>query len=317
MYNHGKEKLYSIILYYIYTPLKNLEQLKKDHFEYCNKLGLLGRIIISEEGINGTLSGFKKNIEKYMEYLKSIEGFEQIDFKLDPHHENVFPRLSIKIKKEIVGLKLDKDVRVENNLKKYLEPKEFFKFLQKEDENVVILDVRNNYEYDLGHFQKAINPNIDNFRDLPQWIDKNLSLFKNKTILTYCTGGVRCEKASLLLESKGIKKVYQLKGGILKYNQDSEAQGQLFQGKVYVFDKRISRSVNKKENIITGRDFFDQTPCERYINCANPSCNKQILCSEKNEIKYLGSCSQECAKNPSNRYILKNKNIERFQNKIK
>ncbi|WP_284928391.1 oxygen-dependent tRNA uridine(34) hydroxylase TrhO [Candidatus Phytoplasma sp. AldY-WA1] len=301
----SKKENYLIILFYNYTHIEDPEKFKEEHWNYCQKLGLLGRIIISSEGINGTLSGFKEDIETYMAYLKKIKGFENIDFKIDAHHKHVFPRLSIKVRKEIVALKLDKDLVPESNPDNYLEPKKFFQTLKEKD--VVVLDVRNDYEYDLGHFRNSINPKISNFRDFPEWVEKNLSFLKNKKVLTYCTGGVRCEKASILLRSKGLNEVYQLKGGIIKYSQEPEVQGQLFDGQVYVFDQRIAVKVNKKENIIVGRDFFDQKPCERYINCGNPSCNKQILCSEENEMNYLGSCSLECSLNKNNRYLLKNK----------
>ncbi|MDV3195933.1 MAG: rhodanese-related sulfurtransferase [Candidatus Phytoplasma stylosanthis] len=305
------EKLYFIISYYNYTFIKEPENFKKDHYQYCKKLGILGRIIISHEGINGTLSGLKKDVAEYMQYLKKIKNFEKVEFKIDSYHEHVFPRLSFKVRKEIVSLKLEEDFFPEKNSENYLNSKDFLKFLQKENkEDFVILDVRNNYEYNLGHFKNAINPNINHFRDLPKWLEKNLDLFENKKVLTYCTGGVRCEKVSLFLKSKKIHKVYQLKGGIIEYSQDTEVQGQLFEGKVYVFDKRISNEVNKKEHVIVGKDFFDQTPCERYINCSNPECNKQILCSVENEIKYLGSCSKKCMENKRNTYFYK-KNLNK------
>lgn len=309
----NSKELYSIILYYKYNNIKDPEYFKENHLKYCQKLELLGRIIISKEGINGTLSGLKTNIDKYMKYLKSIEGFEDIDFKIDFYHKHVFTKLSIKIRKEIVALKLEQDIFPQNDPNSYLEPKNFFNLLKNKD--VVLLDVRNDYEYDLGHFRNSINPKINNFRDFPKWLEENKSLLKNKKILTYCTGGVRCEKASCLLKSKGFNEVYQLKGGIIKYSQAPETQGQLFDGQVYVFDQRIMTKVNKKEHVIVGRDFFDQTPCERYINCGNPNCNKQILCNEENEIKYLGSCSEECSKYKQNRYVLRNENKEKINKK--
>jgi UPF0176 protein len=303
-----KEKEYCIILFYNYISIKNPEELKKSHFYECKKLNLLGRIIVSSEGINGTLSGLSKNIDKYIEILKKNKYFKNIDIKKTKYKKNVFKKLSVKLRKEIVSLKLKENIFPNNKKKYYLEPKKFYKYLQKE--NVFILDVRNDYEYNLGHFKNAINPNIKNFRDLPNWIEKKISIFKNKKILIYCTGGVRCEKISSFLKQKGINEVYQLKGGIIKYSQDKDIQGDLFYGKMYVFDQRISMKVNYKEDIIVGKDYFDKTPCERYINCNNPKCNKQILCSEQNEKKYLGSCSLICSlNNPNPNLKQKNKRI--------
>ncbi|WCA22432.1 oxygen-dependent tRNA uridine(34) hydroxylase TrhO [Candidatus Phytoplasma oryzae] len=302
----SREKKYYIILYYYYVKIEKPELLRNLQLDFCKQLNLVGRIIISSEGINGTLSGFKENINLYMENLKNNKYFKNIEFKIIDIHKNVFKKLSVKYRKEIVSLKLKKDIFPDYNNKKnfYLEPQQFYDYLIK-NKNVFLLDVRNNYEYNLGHFENAINPNIQNFRDLPYWIDKEFHSFKDKNVLLYCTGGVRCEKISFLLKEKGVKDVFQLKGGIIKYSQDKKLQGKLFQGKIYVFDQRISMKANDKKNNIVGKDYFDQTPCERYINCANPQCNKQILCSKKNEYKNLGSCSIECINNPKNRYLKK------------
>jgi UPF0176 protein len=240
-----------------------------------------------------------------MKHLIEDPLFSETEFKIERSEKHVFPTLSVKYKKEIVALKLKNDISLEKKINNYLKPKEFYDLLQKKD--VVILDVRNDYEYNIGHFKNAINPNIRNFRDLPEWAENNISLLKDKKVLTYCTGGVRCEKITAFLNQKGVKEVYQLKGGIIKYGQDEEIKGKLFDGQAYVFDERITTKVNQHEHVIVGKDYFDKKPCERYINCANPSCNLQILCSEENEHKYLGSCSKECRKNIKNRYIIKHK----------
>ncbi|MBP3059462.1 rhodanese-related sulfurtransferase [Texas Phoenix palm phytoplasma] len=300
-----KNETYLIILYYKYFFIDEPEKFKNEQFDYCNKLGLLGRIIVSKEGINGTLSGSEKNINKYIKYMKKSDFGYDIDFKKDFFHKHVFSKLSVKVRDEIVSLKLQEDIFPYKDKQYYLKPKEFFNILNQND--VFVLDVRNNYEYNLGHFRNAINPDIENFRFLPNWIEENLHLMKNKKVLTYCTGGVRCEKISCFLKKKGIDEVYQLEGGIIKYSQDKELKGELFDGKMYVFDERISTEVNKQKHIIIGKDFFDQTPCERYINCANPKCNKQILCSEENEDYFLGSCSKECRKDENNIYKTRKK----------
>ncbi|KXT29272.1 rhodanese-like domain protein [Candidatus Phytoplasma oryzae] len=297
-----KKNDYFIISYYYYVIIKDSEELRKKQLVYCKKLNLMGRIIISPEGINGTLSGLKNNILSYMENLKNIEEFKNIDFKIIEYNKNVFPKISVKHRNEIVSLKLKKDFFPGNKGEYFLEPYQFYQLLIN-PKNVFLLDVRNDYEYNLGHFQNAINPNIKNFRDLPYWIEKNFFSFKNKKVCLYCTGGVRCEKISLLLKEKGVNEVYQLKGGIIRYSQDTKTQGKFFQGKMYVFDQRISMKVNLKEKIIVGKDYFDNKPCERYINCANPECNKQILCSKHNEVKYLSSCSDKCRNNTKNRYF--------------
>ena len=172
-----------------------------------------------------------------------------------------------------------------------------------QDENTVVLDARNDYEFDLGHFRGAIKPNITNFRELPQWVRDNKDMFEGKKVLTYCTGGIRCEKFSGWLVREGFEDVGQLHGGIATYGKDPEVQGELWDGQMYVFDERISVPINHKEHVVVGRDYFTGEPCERYVNCANPECNKKILASEESEHKYLRSCSHECRVHPRNRYV--------------
>lgn len=173
--------------------------------------------------------------------------------------------------------------------------------MQRED--TVVIDARNDYEYDLGHFRGAVRPDILNFRDLPDWIRENKEQFEGKKILTYCTGGIRCEKFSGWLVKEGFEDVSQLEGGIVTYGKDPEVQGELWDGQLYVFDERISVPVNQKEHVVVGKDYFTGEPCERYVNCANPECNKKILCSEENEHRHLRSCSHECRTHPRNRYV--------------
>ena len=294
---------YQVLLYYHYTPIEDPESFAEHHLKYCKKLGVLGRIIVSSDGINGTLSGTFEQTNTYMHDLKSIKGFEDMSFKIDVEDAHAFNRISVKVKKEIVNLGLEDDINPHELTGTYLEPKDYYEKLK--DPNVVVVDARNNYEYDLGHFRNAIKPDIKNFRDIPSWFKKHKQLFEGKTVLTYCTGGVRCEKWSGFLKREGIEDVYQLKGGIVTYGKDPVVQGELWDGACYVFDSRISVPVNRVNPIIVGRDHFTGEPCERYINCANPECNKQILCSEENEIKYRGSCCDACREHPLNRYEIR------------
>lgn len=209
--------------------------------------------------------------------------------------------MHVRHRKELVTLRLEDDVNPLRVTGNYLSPKEFYQAMQ--DENTVVIDARNDYEYDLGHFRGAVRPDIRNFRELPEWIRDNKDQFEDKKILTYCTGGIRCEKFSGWLLEEGFEDVSQLHGGIVTYGKDPEVQGELWDGQCYVFDERISVPVNQKEHVIVGKDHFTGEPCERYVNCANPECNKKILASEENEHKYLRACSHECRMSPRNRYV--------------
>lgn len=294
---------YYVILYYHYAHIEDLETFREEHQKFCNEHQLLGRIYIAKEGINGTLSGLRDDVESYMEHLRSDQRFKDIVFKIDEAEEHAFHKMHVRIKKELVNLSLEEDINPKKLTGEYIEPKDFYERML--DENTIVIDARNNYEHMVGHFRGAIKPNIKTFRELPKWIKDNEAILKGKNILTYCTGGIRCEKLSGFLKAEGHMNVGQLKGGIVTYGKDEVAQGQLWDGQCYVFDKRLKVPINRVEHVIVGKDHFDGTPCERQINCANPECNKQILTSEENEHKHLGGCTLECSKHPRNRYVEK------------
>ncbi|MEH7355374.1 rhodanese-related sulfurtransferase [Neobacillus drentensis] len=292
---------YRVLLYYKYVSIENPEEVANEHHQFCTDLGLKGRIIIAAEGINGTVSGNIEQTNAYMKYMEAHPFFSGTIFKIDEASEHAFKKMKVRYRPELVTLRLEDDVDPNVLTGKHLIPKEFFAEMQKED--TVVIDARNDYEYDLGHFRGAVRPDILNFRDLPQWIRENKKEFEGKKILTYCTGGIRCEKFSGWLRQEGFEDVSQLEGGIVTYGKDPEVQGELWDGQLYVFDERISVPVNRKEHVIVGKDYFTGEACERYVNCANPECNKKILCSEANEHKHLRSCSHKCRVHPRNRYI--------------
>lgn len=283
------------------SQLKMEKLLPKKHLADCRELGLKGRILVADEGINGTVSGTIEQTNAYMELMKNDPRFSSTIFKIDEAEQNAFKKMHVRYRPELVNLSLEDDVNPLELTGAYLDPKEFREAML--DENTVVIDARNDYEFDLGHFRGAIRPEIRSFRELPQWIRDNKEQFMEKRVLTYCTGGIRCEKFSGWLVREGFKDVGQLHGGIATYGKDPEVQGDLWDGQMYVFDSRIAVPINQKEHVIVGRDWFDGSPCERYINCGNPECNRQMLASEENEAKYLGACSHECRVHPNNRYI--------------
>ena len=295
-----KEK-YQILLYYNYVQIEDPEAFAADHLKFCKELGLKGRILVAEEGINGTVSGTVEQTREYMDMMHADERFADTVFKIDESEEHAFKKMHVRPRKELVTLRLEDDINPLELTGKYLEPKEFHEALQ--DEDVIVLDARNDYEYDLGHFRGAIRPDIETFRELPDWVRENKEMFEGKKILTYCTGGIRCEKFSGWLVREGFEDVAQLHGGIAMYGKHPEVQGDLWDGRMYVFDQRISVPINQKEHVIVGKDYYDGEPCERYINCANPECNRQYIASEENEHKYMRSCSHECRVSPRNLYV--------------
>ena len=297
-----ENKSYRVLLYYFYTPIEDPAAFAAEHLAFCKEIELKGRILVAKEGINGTVSGTVEQTNAYMDKMKNDPKFEGIVFKIDEADGHAFKKMHVRPRPELVHLALEDDINPNELTGQYLSPKEFFEGLQ--DENTVVLDARNDYEYELGHFRGSIKPDIKTFRELPQWVRDNKEMLEGKRVLTYCTGGIRCEKFSGWLVREGFKDVGQLHGGIATYGKDPEVKGQLWDGQMYVFDERIAVPINQVEHVIVGRDHFDGEPCERYVNCANPECNEQILCSEENEHKYMRSCTDACRVHPRNRYVV-------------
>lgn len=294
-----KEK-YQVLLYYNFVPIEEHEQFAEEHLEYCKNLGLKGRILVADNGINGTVSGTVEQTSAYMEKMHQDPRFKDTVFKIDEHEGHAFKKMHVRARKELVTLRLDNPIDPNELTAVHLKPAEFYEAML--DENTVILDTRNDYEYDVGHFRGAIRPDIRAFRELPQWITENKDLLDGKRVLTYCTGGIRCEKFTGWLMNEGFD-VAQLDGGIVTYGKDPEVKGKLWDGLCYVFDNRLTVPINRTEHVVVGIDHFDGQPCERYVNCADPVCNKQILCSEENEHKYLRGCTDACRRSPNNLYV--------------
>ncbi|MBN3555406.1 rhodanese-related sulfurtransferase [Fictibacillus nanhaiensis] len=290
-----------VLLYYKYVPIDDPESYKDEHLKFCKDLGLLGRIIVAPEGINGTVSGTYEQTQIYMDHLKSDPRFEDIVFKIDEVEEHAFKKMFVRHKKELVTWRFEDDVDPNQLSGKRLSPKEFYEALQ--DDDVIVIDGRNDYEYEIGHFRGAIRPDVKASRDFPKWVRENISQFKDKKVLTYCTGGIRCEKFSGFLLQEGFQDVSQLEGGIVTYGKDEEVQGKLWDGKLYVFDERISVPVNRtEEDVVIATCYYCGKTEDRYVNCANPECNKQHVCCTECEVKHKRSCSKECLDHPRNRY---------------
>jgi UPF0176 protein len=288
-------KKYSILLYYCYTHIEDPEQFREAHHLYCLENGILGRIIVAQEGLNGTVSGLQENCEKYMRDLKADPRFAHTEFKVEAHDTHAFQKLHVRVKPEIVHSGLT-HIRPQEKTGKYVEPDEFKQMKDKDD--VVLLDVRSNYEHHVGKFKNAVTLDIENFRDFPDKIQE-LEQYKDKKIITYCTGGIKCEKASAFLLEKGFENVYQLHGGIIKYGL--EAGGEDFEGKCYVFDNRIVVDVNKVNPAVISRCYICDTECDRMINCANPVCNNHVPICENCGWQMEGACSEACKEHPEKR----------------
>lgn len=289
----NSKSIYRVLLYYKYVRIEDHENYAKLHLKFCASLGVKGRILIAEEGINGTLSGTEDQTDAYIYAMRMDRRFQDMDFKTDVADHHVFKKLYVRPKKEIVTLNLEEDIDPNVTTGKYLEPAEFLRAMK--EENTLIIDARNDYEYDLGHFKNAVRPDVRNFKEFPEWVRKNKDNFKDKKILAYCTGGIRCEKFTGLLIKEGLRDVNHLKGGIINYSKDPETRGSMFEGKCYVFDERISVDINFAEGYkLVGKCYHCGKPHDRYVNCAHLSCHFQFICCEECEVKHKRSCSKEC-----------------------
>lgn len=287
------KKPYRVLLYYMFVTIENPDEFAKEHLKLCKDLDLRGRILVAKEGINGTLSGTVEQTEKYMALMNADERFKDMVFKMDEVEEHAFKKMYVRKRKNIITLENEDDVNPNDVVGEYLKPREFYEMLQRDD--VIVVDGRNDYEYEIGHFRGAVKPEVKNFKQFPEWIEENLSKHKDKKILTYCTGGIRCEKLTGVLINKGFKDVYHLEGGIVTYSKDPEVQGKLFDGKCYVFDERIAVKINQtEEDKVISKCSHCGKPSDRYINCTNDDCHDQHLCCEECEEKYEGFCSEKC-----------------------
>lgn len=293
--NKEIETKYEIILFYKYVHLNDPESVKLWQIELCKRLGLTGRCIVASEGINATFEGTKTNIRQYVKELEKNPKFKNIHFKFSVGTGNAFPKLSVKVRNEIVSLNLGVcDIDPNEVTGIHLKPSELHEWIKNKKE-FYIVDMRNAYEHKVGHFEGSILPPIENFRDLPKVVEQ-ISHLKNKTVLTVCTGGVRCEKASGFLITEGFADVYQLDGGIVSYMERFPNED--FQGKLYVFDKRVSMGfyTDDAKHKIVGRCDACNEQSENYVNCANPVCHRHFINCENCLVKNDGKafCTGGC-----------------------
>ena len=287
--------MYQVLLYYCYSSITDPDAFRDEHHRLCLALNLRGRIIVASEGLNGTVSGTSENCAAYMAAVKADPRFVALEFKVDEVEGHTFQKLHVRVKPEIVHSSL-RHVRPHEKTGQHLSPAEFKALKDRAD--VVVVDVRSDYEYNLGRFKNAVTLDIENFRDFPDRVER-LKEFKDKKILTYCTGGVKCEKASAFLLEQGFENVYQLHGGIIKYG--IEAGGEDFDGQCYVFDNRVAVDVNRVNPTVISRCHYCQQPSARLIDCANPHCNAHFPLCEACGNALQGGCSETCAAHPDKR----------------
>ncbi|MEN9747727.1 MAG: hypothetical protein RLZZ603_419 [Actinomycetota bacterium] len=286
-------ELQKIILYYGFTPIEDPEAMKLWQKTLCESLGLKGRILISKHGINGTLGGDMSALKKYVRQSKEYPGFRGIDFKWSDGTGNDFPRLSVKARKEIVAfgapdeLKVDQSGVVNGGI--HLRPEEVNQLVAERGDDVVFFDGRNAFEAKIGKFKNAIVPNTHTTHDFIADLESGrYDHLKDKPIVTYCTGGIRCEILTPIMKNRGFKEIYQIKGGIVRYGEKfKDGEDSLWEGSLYVFDKRMNMEFSDKAKTI-GECEKCSAPTSQFYNCADLGCRDLILLCE------------DCAAKPEN-----------------
>ncbi|KAG6622946.1 Thiosulfate sulfurtransferase/rhodanese domain-containing protein 2 [Phytophthora cinnamomi] len=275
---------YVVVLYYKYVRLCETQQelaaFAAAHEELCTSLGLTGRVRLALEGINGTLGGSSASVQRYVETMTQLPQFADVDWKTSASDVEPFPELQVRVVAEIVALELP-DHAYDLALRgQHLSPEQFRAAqLNAEPESIALIDVRNTYEFQVGHFAGALNPKTRRFGQFPQWVRDELPMLQQKDkVLMYCTGGIRCEKASAYLKHLGLENVYQLEGGIHRYLERFPDGGGLFQGKNFVFDQRVTMA--SEDKTVTGQCERCQVPHDTLSGTRCAYCRMHVLLCE-------------------------------------
>ena len=223
---------------YKFVEIDDLLSLQSNLYEICEKNNIMGTILIANEGINGTISGKTNEINQTISLLKSDKRFANIEIKYSSTDKQPFHRMKVRLKKEIVTIGLP-EINPNKKVGTYVKPEDWNDLIS--DPNVIVIDTRNKYETKIGSFQNALDPETSSFREFPDWVKKFKSSKENanKKIAMFCTGGIRCEKASSLMKEEGFEDVYHLQGGILKYLETIDKENSLWNGECFVFDQRV------------------------------------------------------------------------------
>lgn len=306
--------MYLVLAYYYFLKpsefLKEPERFVKAHHQFLKDRDAKGRIYINEEGINGQMSIHEKDAESYIEWLHSHEAFKDVEFKVHISEEHAFAKMTVKYRKQLAAL----DVKVDlNKTGKHVSPREWKEMLEKQDEDTILIDVRNDYEWKVGRFEGAILPELENFRDFGEYIEylKNIYNAKKTKVMMYCTGGIRCELYSALMKEKGFEDIYQLQGGVIKYGLEEGVKH--WKGKLFVFDDRMVVPISKEEAEVISRCDHCKAQAETYLNCANMDCNALFISCPECAKKMKGCCSEECMTQPRVRAFIEAKNPKPFR----
>ncbi|MCF7851624.1 MAG: rhodanese-related sulfurtransferase [Simkaniaceae bacterium] len=289
---------YDVIAYYIFTQIEDPHLEIKKQKVFCKNRDMSGRIYISEEGINAQLSGEQKDAEAYMEWMKLDPRFAGIEFKIHKSEHNVFSKMTVKYRKQIVALDEKVDMKHTGT---HLSPERWDEMLDQKDDDTVLIDVRNDYEWKVGHFDGAALPELKTFREFPKYareLKEKRDPHKTK-VMMYCTGGIRCELYSALMKEIGFDQVYQLQGGVIKYGLQKRSKH--WKGKLFVFDDRMVIPIHDEKDEVISKCHYCHQKADHYYNCSNMDCNDLIVACPSCYEEHKGCCSEDCEEHGRNR----------------
>lgn len=282
----------STLSFYQYAHIGNTRLFRDHFFQLLDSVNVFGRIYVANEGINGQVSVPKHHLEKFREKMDQITFLKgvRLNYAIDDDGKS-FIKLMIKIRNKIVADGLNDESFDVTNKGTHINASEFNKLT--EEENAIVVDMRNHYESEVGHFKDAITPDVATFREALPYVEDLLEDKKETPIIMYCTGGIRCEKASAYYKHKGFKKVYQLDGGIIEYARQAEKEGldNKFVGKNFVFDDRLGERISEE---IISKCHQCGNPSDDHTNCANDPCHILFIQCKSCATKYEACCSDKC-----------------------
>ena len=269
-----------IILFYKFTPLADPEAIRLWQRTLCEANALRGRILISKDGINGTVGGSLNQVKRYIRVMKDFAPFKDMQYKWSEGNGDEFPRLQVRVRDEIVTFGVPEEIVVDENGIVgggiHLSPAEVNELVASRGDDVVFFDGRNEYEAAIGKFRNAVVPPIETTPEFVRVLESGVyDHLKDKPIVTYCTGGIRCEVLSLIMKNRGFKEVYQIEGGIVRYAEKFKDAG-LWEGSLYVFDRRFKLDYSKDTKVLSTCHMCD-TPTSEYHNCSNLTCRRRTL----------------------------------------
>lgn len=292
---------YSLLTFYKFVdiPETELDTVAQEHLDFTRDIGLRWRVYIGTEGMSSTVTGNLWQCWSYRRFLESSKYFQDIpdiDAKSTPVEDHQFPRMNVKIRNEIVTLGERVTARDIEKYHKEITIQDFKKVIDENPDDYAILDMRNDYEYRLGHFRRAIPAGTDNFREVPKLLEKYKTEFAGKKVVFYCTGGIRCEKASVIMNKAGMQELYSLEWGVVKYVNEYNDGNWL--GNLYTFDGRVSTQVGDASTHTTiGECLYTGEKTDNCENCRYAPCNARIIATPQAYRKHMGFCSKECSEN--------------------